>query len=102
MGLDHKTFEAKVKGSLGDFLYIFGTAAHMARIHEERQLGITATEFDGDVPVRVVAIPYLVEGRETSVDYTQLADSGTAEAFQGTDPEFKVRIDRILYQHRYL
>ena len=102
MRLDHKSLEAKVERALRNLADIVLAAGHMARIHKERNLRIAAAELDRHLPLRIIAVFYLFEGRESSINNTKFLDTRTMKTLQCSDPKLEVRIDRILHEHRYI
>ena len=102
VGLDHQAVQPEVHRPLGQLLQILPVTGHMAWISEKRQFRIAGAEFDGDAPSRIIAVGDRRRRGKTAVDDAELADTGPVEAFQRTDPQVQVRVDRILDQHRHV
>ena len=98
--LDDQAVESEVHGLLRERCDQFTLAADVARVAEDRQRRQTPVQLDGDGPHRMVAVEALVDRGESAVDGAQTADSGVVDAFDGSDPEFEVRADGVLHQHR--
>ncbi|OAV64534.1 hypothetical protein Barb6_03206 [Bacteroidales bacterium Barb6] len=71
----------------------------MAGVAEDRQIGHTPAQFDGDMPERQIAVHLLVIRAEPSVNNPYPAKPRPIEPFDSPDPKLQVRIDGILYQH---
>ena len=102
MGLEHQALEAQVEGLLGNLGQVLPLAAHVGRIDENGEFRIAAAELHGHLPLGNIAVTGLLIGRETAVNGTQLAHSGTVQALQRSYPQVQVRIHRILHEHRYV
>ena len=100
VGLQHKAVKTEVKSPLGNLLEIFAVSSHVARIGEERHIGETGPELDGNLPARGIAVSHLVRCRESPVNYTEFPDAGLVEPFESSDPQIEVRVDRVLHKHR--
>ena len=59
-------------------------------------------QLDRNVPLRKVSIEFLVVGAETSVDSAQTLDARVVDTLQSTDPQFEVRVDRVLHEDRHV
>ena len=100
MALHNQPVEVQVHSLLAKRRHQLALAADVARVAEQRQVGITPAEFDGDVPLRQVAVYLLVVTAEAAVNGTDALQSRIVDAFQGTNPEFQVGVHRVLHQHR--
>ena len=96
MGLDHKAVQAKVHCPLGQFLKILPGASHVARIGEERDLGIPGAELHGDLPSGEIAVRDLLGRGEAAMDHAQFPDPSPVQSLKSSNPEIKIRINRVL------
>ncbi len=63
------------------------------------QVGDAAAQFDGDVPLRQVAVDFLLVTGEAAVDGGKPFQSRLVDALQSAYPQFEVGVDGVLHQH---
>ena len=73
-------------------------SADVAGVAEDGQFGDAAAQFDGDVPLRQVAVYLLVVGTEAPVYGGQPSQPGVVDALQCADPQFEVGVHGVLHQ----
>ena len=102
VALYHEPVQTQVHGPLGKFLQVLAVPRHVGRVGEEGQLRVTGTQFDGDLPARVVAVGDGGRGGKAPVNHAQFPDAGPVQALQGADPQVQVRIHGVLHQHGHI
>ena len=100
MALNNQTIETEVHCLLAERGYQFTLAADVAGVADDRKVRNATTQFDGDMPLRQVAVQLFVVTAETTMDGSQTFQACIIDAFQCTDPKFEVRIYRVLHEHR--
>ena len=59
----------------------------MARIHKKRKRRELTAEFNGNLPLRIVAILFLFKRRKPSVNHSELTYTCHAKALKSTNPK---------------
>ena len=78
--------EAQVHSLLAERSDKLASAANVAGVADHGQSGNAPMEFHGNLPLRLVAVDFVLVARESSVDGSQLFHSCPVEPFQGADP----------------
>ena len=102
MSLDHQTVEAHIHSLLREGRNQLTTTAHMARIAEDRQLGQTAAQLDGNMPLRSVAVDRLIVLAKSTVNSSQAGNARIIQALQCSDPQLEVGVYGVLDQHGHI
>lgn len=71
-------------------------------VTDDGQVGKAAAQFDGNVPLRQVAVDALVVGAESTVYHTDFAYACIVDALHGTNPQFEVGVDRVFDEYGYV
>ena len=100
VALYDQTVEAQVHSLLAERSDEVAATADVARVADDRQLRNAAVQLDRNLPHREIAVDLLVEAGETAVDGTKSLDTSLVDTLERTDPELKIRIHRVLHQHR--
>ena len=83
-------------------LHILALATDVGRIAEDGHRRSQAAQFEGNVPLRVIAIKVGACRTETTMHSPQASDTRIADALQSTYPEIQIGVNRVLYQYCHL
>ena len=100
VAFDNQTVETEVHSLLTKRCDEFALTTDVAGIADDRQVRDAATQLDGDMPLRQIAVQLLVVTAETAMDGCQTFQSGIVDTLQCADPEFQIRVYRVLHKHR--
>ncbi len=100
MGFDDQTIKTKVHCFLADLSNQRALTTYMAWVCYDRDFGKTPAQLDRNLPLRMVAEFRLIVGTKATVNCSQLGNAGIIETFESPNPEFKVRIYRVLDKYR--
>lgn len=100
--LHHQSVKVQIKGFLCSFRQNIASAANMGYIANNLQSGELLHQINSHLPAGQISVFAIAISRETAVDSSNPSDSGFIEAFDGANPEFIVRIDRIFNNNRHV
>ncbi len=72
----------------------------MAGVSYNSQVRDKTFQFDGDLPLRVIAVQGLAVSGESPVNGGKFCNAGPVEPFQSANPQLHIGIDRVLNHNR--
>ena len=96
--LHNQSVHTQVHGLLTERSNQVATAADVAGVVDNGQIGITALQLNGQLPHGQIAVNLVVDAGEAAMDSTKTLDAGAVDALQSTHPELDVGIDGVLHE----
>ncbi len=102
MALYYQAVKAQVHRLLAKRSNELSPTPDMAGVTNHRQLGDATMQLNGNLPHRRIAVYLVVERRETTMDGSQTLDASLIKALHSTNPQFEVRVDRVLHEYGHV
>ena len=96
VALDDESVEAQVHSLLAQGSYQFTLATNVRGVADDGKIRNATMQLDGNLPHGGIAINFLLKTREATMDGSQTLDASLVQTLHGTNPQFQVRVDRVL------
>ena len=100
VALDNQSVEAQIHSLLAEWSNQFALSTYVAGVTDNRKVGNSAAQLNGDMPLGQVTVELFVIAAESAMDGTQTFQACIVDTFQSSNPQLQVRIYRILHQYR--
>src|SRR5665647_2483269 len=74
----------------------------MTGVTDERKVRNTMTKLNGKLPVRLIPVACFLKCGKAAVDSSKMLDPCLRYTFNGSYPQFNVRINRIFDKHNHI